>query len=127
MKEIWLIAFGLLWSVQFWLFGMQRATLLISRNAGIEWRGGGELLLPGWYPVTWIIIISKWALLLAMAILWTWKVALGLMVIGYILSISLPIQYSMYKGILKKRVDQIMQEDNELAQQLQDMLDSAPF
>lgn len=61
MEGIWLVAFGLLWSVQFWLFGMQRATLLISRNAGIEWKGGGELLLPGWYPVTWLIISASGA------------------------------------------------------------------
>lgn len=62
-----------------------------------------------------------------MAILWSWKVALSLIIAGYILSITLPIQYSMYKGILKKRVNQIMREDNELAQQLREMLDSAPF
>lgn len=127
MEKIWFIAFGLLWSVQFWLFGMQRATLLISRNAGIEWKGGGEFLLPSWYPVTWLIIISKWGLLFAMAILWSWKIALGLMITGYILSIILPIQYSMYKGILKKRINQIQLEDDELAQQLLGMLDSSPF
>jgi hypothetical protein len=57
--ETWLSAFGVIWIANFALFGMQRATLLISRKAGIEWEGGGELLLPGWYPLTWVVRIGK--------------------------------------------------------------------
>lgn len=66
------------WIVEFGLFGMQRASLLISRSAGIEWRGGGELLLPPWFPLTWGAIASKWILLLAMAIKGRWGLAIVL-------------------------------------------------
>ena len=127
MEIKWLIAFGVLWFIHLALLGMQRATLLISRNAGVEWRGGGELLLPRWYPVTWIVIIGKWGLLLAMAILWDWKVALGLAIAGYIVSIVIPIPYRAYKEIFRRRVDQLMQQDPTLASQLREILESAPF
>jgi len=106
---------------------MQRATLLISRKAGMEWRGGGELLLPGWYPVTWVVIIGKWSLLVAMAIFWDWRFALGLAIGGYLLSIVLPIPYAAYKGVFRKRVNQLMRQDPNVAMQLQQMLDEAPF
>ena len=125
--EIWLIAFAIIWIINFVLFGMQRATLLISRNAGIEWKGGGELLLPKWYPVTWVIIICKWSLLIAMAIYFDWRYAIGLAVVGYILSVVLPIPYSAYKGAFRRRVNQYMNQDPTVATQLQQMLDDAPF
>ncbi len=127
MEAKWLIAFGLVWLVHFALFGMQRTTLLISRNAGVEWKGGGELLLPRWYPVTWLVIVGKWGLLLAMAILWDWKIALGLAIGGYIVSVVVPIPYRAYKGVLRRRVNQLRRQDPMVASQLEGMLDSAPF
>jgi len=109
------------------LFGMQRATLLISRKAGVEWRGGGELLLPSWYPVTWLIIIGKWVLLIAIAVFWDWRFALGLAIGGYVLSVVIPIPYGAYKGIFRRRVEQLMSQDPEVATQVQQMLDAASF
>jgi len=120
-----LIAFAVIWIINFALFGMQRATLLISRRAGIEWRGGGEILLPSWYPVTWAVIICKWGLLVAMAIFCNWRYALCLAIGGYFLSIVLPIPYSVYKGIFRKRVNQLMQQNPTMAMQLQRMLSSS--
>jgi hypothetical protein len=125
--EMWLVSFGIIWITEFVLFGMQRATLLISREAGIEWRGGGELLLPRWYPVTWVIRVCKWGLLLAMVVYWDWRYTLGLAIGGYFLSIVLPIPYRAYKGVFRKRVNQLMQQDSNVAIQLQKMLDEAPF
>lgn len=125
--EFWLVAFGVIWIVEFVLFGMQRATVLISRKAGIEWRGGGELLLPRWYPVTWVLIIAKWGLLIAMAIFWDWRYALGSAIGGYLLSVVLPIPYGAYKGTFRKRVNQLRRKDPYVAIQLQQMLDGAPF
>ncbi len=125
--DVWLIAFAVIWIINFALFSMQRATLLISRKAGFEWRGGGELLLPSWYPVTWVVIISKWCLLIAMAIYFDWKYAIGLAVGGYLLSVVLPIPYSAYKGVFRRRVNQLMNQDPTVAAQLQKMLDEAPF
>ena len=125
--KIWIVTFFIIWIVEFILFGMQRATLLISRNAGIEWRGGGELLLPRWHQITWLIKISKWALLIVMAIYLDWKYALGLTIGGFILSTLLPIPYSKYKGIFRKRVKQLMVQESNLAIQLERMLNNAPF
>lgn len=127
MEANWLIAFGIVWLIHLVLFGMQRATLLISRNAGIEWRGGGELLLPSWYPVTWLVIVGKWGLLLAMVIFWDWKVALGLAIGGYIGTVVIPIPYGAYKRIFRRRVERLMHQDPMIATQLREMLDSAPF
>ena len=127
METAWLSVYAVVWIVHFALFGMQRAALLISRKAGIEWRGGGELLLPRWYPVTWLVIIGQWVLLIAMAIFWDWKFALGLAVGGYLLSVVVPIPYQAYKGIFRRRVKELESEDPEIATQLQQMLEGAPF
>lgn len=127
MEMNWLIAFGLIWVVEFALFGMQRATLLISRNAGVKWRGSGELLLPSWYPITWLVIIGKWGLLVAIAIFWDWRFALGLAIGDFIVSSVVPIPYGAYKKIFQRRVNQLMLQDHIFASQLQKMLDSSPF
>ncbi len=127
MEAAWLSAFAIVWIVHFALFGMQRATLLISRKAGIEWRGGGKLLLPSWYPLTWIVIIGKWSLLIAMAVFWNWKIALGLAIGGYVLSVVAPIPYQAYKGIFRRRVNELMRQDPEVATQLKRMLEGAAF
>lgn len=127
MEANWLILFWSVWLAEFVLFGMQRATLLISRKAGIAWSGGGELLSPSWYPATWLVIIGKWVLLVAMAIFWNWKIALGLAIGGFILSVVVPVPYEIYKSVFRRRVSQLMQRDPLVATQLQKMLDSAPF
>lgn len=125
--KIWIFIFAIIWMFNFLLFGMQRGTLLISRNAGIEWKGGGELLLPKWYPITWIFIISKWGFLLAMAYYADWKYALGLAIISFFLTMIVPIPYRLYKGIYRQNVTSIMQKDPILGIRLKIMLDGAPF
>ena len=127
MEATWLSAYVVVWIIHFALFGMQRATLLNSRNAGIEWRGGGKLLLPRWYPVTWLVIIGQWALLIAMAVFWDWKIALGLAIGGYVLSVVVPIPYQVYKGIFRRRVKELMRQDPQVATQLLQMLEGTPF
>ncbi len=127
LEAAWLSAFAVVWIVHFALFGMQRATLLISRTAGIEWRGGGELLLPSWYPVTWLVIVGKWGLLVTMAIFWDWKFAVGLAVGGYVLSVVVPIPYQAYKGIFRRRVEELIRQDPEVGMELRQMLEGAPF
>lgn len=77
--------------------------------------------------MTWLVIIGKWGLLLAMAILWDWKVALGVAIGGYIGTIVIPIPYRFYKGIFRRKVNQLMHQDPVIATQLREMLDSAPF
>ncbi len=121
--NIWVIAFIVVWIIEFALFGMQRATLLISRRAGIEWRGGGELLLPRWFPASWCVIISKWCLLIAMAILWDWRYSIGLAIGGYIFSVVLPIPYSAYNGVFRKRIDELTHQAPYMAMQLKEVFE----
>lgn len=119
----WIIAYGAIWIIYFWLFGLQRTTLKISRINQIEWRGRGEALLPKWYPITWLITIGKWLLILAMAIFGDWRYALGLAIIGWVLSIIVPIPYSFYKKILQKRIDK--ENSTGLSLMLQAWLDKS--
>lgn len=126
MDTVWVSAYAVVWVIWFVLFGMQRATLLASRKAGYEWRGGGELLLPKWYPITWIVIVGRWALLGAMAVLWSWKVALALLVVSFILSSILPIPYGMYRPIFQRRVNEVTNYEPDVGFELQRMLDGAP-
>jgi len=106
---------------------MQRATLLISRNAGVEWKGGGELLLPSWYPLTWFVILLRWGILLAMAVFWSWQFALAVAVVGAVLTTVLPIPYAAYKGIFRRRVHELTLRNPIVGVQLEQMLERVPF
>lgn len=124
---MWLTIYCVVWIVKFALFGMQRASLLISRNAGIEWHGGGKLLLPTWYPLSWLVIIASWGLLIAIALFWSWKLAIALWIGSYLLGIIVPIPYSAYKGVFQRRIDQVMHQNPVIGIQLKEMLDNSPF
>ncbi|NLA48704.1 MAG: hypothetical protein GX876_04500 [Bacteroidales bacterium] len=104
------IAFIISWIIEFYLFGMQRASLKISRHNNMEWRGIREHLLPNWYPLTWIVRIAKYGLLVAILIVLNWKLAIGLLVIGSILSIIIPIPYRpLYKKHSEKKWEKLNQ------------------
>jgi hypothetical protein len=48
------VAFAVLFLVNFAAFGMQRATLLMSREAGVPSQISA-LLLPSWFPAVWLV------------------------------------------------------------------------
>ena len=122
------IAFIISLITEFYLFGMQRATLKISRHNNVEWRGIGEQLLPDWYPLTWIVRIAKYGLLVAILFLIDWKLAIGLFVIGFILSTIIPIPYRLlYKKTFRKKVGKIKLIDQEAGQLFTEMLDNTDF
>ncbi|MDA0195279.1 MAG: hypothetical protein O2951_09575 [Bacteroidetes bacterium] len=122
------IAFIISWIIEFYLFGMQRASLRISRHNNVEWRGIGEQLLPKWYPLTWIVRIAKYGLLVAILIVLDWKLAIGLLVIGFILSTIIPIPYRpLYKKTFRKKVEKIKSIDKEAGQLFTAMLDNTNF
>jgi ABC-type multidrug transport system fused ATPase/permease subunit len=123
-----LIAFYIIWIVEFYLFGMQRASLRISRHNNVEWRGIGEQLLPNWYPITWIIRLAKYGLLVAILFVIQWKLALGLLVISFILATIIPIPYRLlYKKTFRKKVEKIKSIDQEAGQFFTEMLDNTDF
>lgn len=122
------IAFMILWIIGFYLFGMQRASLKISRHNNVKWRGIGEQLLPNWYPLTWIVIIAKYSLLIAILIVINWKVSIILLIISFILSIIIPIPYRfLYKKTFRKKVEKIKSIDHEAGQLFTEMLDNTDF
>jgi hypothetical protein len=122
------IAFIITWIIEFYLFGMQRASLRISRHNNVEWRGIGEQLLPSWYPLTWIVRIVKYGLLITLLIVLDWKLTIGLWVISFILSIIIPIPYRpLYKKIFRRKVEKIKSIDQEAGQIFSELLDNTDF
>lgn len=122
------IAFVISWIIEFYLFGMQRASLKISRHNNVEWRGIGEQLLPNWYPLTWIVRIAKYGLLVAILIVIDWKLAVGLLVISFIVSTIIPIPYRLlYKKAFRKKVEKIKAIDQEAGQLFTEMLNNTNF
>lgn len=123
-----IISFIITWIVEFYLFGMQRATLKICRHNNVRWKGIGEQLLPDWYPLTWIVIITKYGLLIAILIVLDWKTAIGLLVTSFILSTIIPIPYrSLYKKTFRKKAEKIKSIDQEAGQTLAELLEKTDF
>ena len=65
-------------------FGMKRATLLLSREAEVSSQVTA-MLLPAWYPAVWLPRVAKWALLLYVALSWSWWVAIVLAILDLVL------------------------------------------
>lgn len=123
-----IITFIVIWVLEFYLFGMQRASLIISRNNNVEWLSFAEQLLPSWYPLTWIVRIAKYGILLVIFIVINWKPAIILLVVGFILSSILPIPYKLlYKRAFRKRVRKIQSIDQEAGHMFTRMLNNAGY
>ena len=90
-----LIAFAFCFLLEFLALGMRRATLLMSREADVPAKIGA-ILLPSWFPIVWLVRICKWGILITIVFLWSWSVAIGLLVANVILSSILPIPYGIY-------------------------------
>jgi ABC-type multidrug transport system fused ATPase/permease subunit len=122
------IAFIISWIIELYLFRMQRASLRISRHNNVEWRGIGEQLLPQWYPLTWIVRLVKYGLLVVILIVIDWKLAIGLLVISFVLSLIIPVPYRpLYKNIFRKKVEKIKSIDQEVGKLLTEMLNNTDF
>lgn len=91
---------------EFYLFGMQRGSLKISRQNAIPWRGFGEVFLPKWFfSAVWISRIVKYGVLIFILISYGWKFGLILFGAVFLFSIILPIPYKLfYYKIYKKSI-----------------------
>ncbi len=116
-----LAVFVVTFSLEFAAFGMQRATLLISREAEVPYQVAAALL-PSWFPATWILRIAKWGSLLAITFTWSWGTAGGLLVADFILSAILPIPYGAYMPIFVKRAAKIKNENAKAGELLEQIL-----
>lgn len=121
IHQLLLVVFGVAFSLEFIAFGMQRATLLIAREADVPYQFA-KALLPTWFPAIWIIRITKWGGLLTITYTWSWGVACGLFVVDFILSAILPIPYSLYTPVFRKRVARIKEENSETGELLERIL-----
>jgi hypothetical protein len=123
-----IVVFVIIWLIEFYLFGMQRASLLISRQNNVEWRGVGEYLLPNWYPVTWLIRILKYGLLIAILIIINWKWAFGLLCLSFIILTITPIPYRFfYKKTFRNKANKIINIDYEAGTFMKEMLEKSGF
>lgn len=116
------------WLIMLYLFGMQRATLLISRTSEVDWKNAGVYLLPKWYPVTWVFRIAKWCILILVFWQVGWPIGLGCLIADVVLTGVFPIPYkALYSGIFKKRVEQISSQDPELGEMFRTLLGNSGF
>ncbi|MGM0564516.1 MAG: hypothetical protein ACQES2_09305 [Pseudomonadota bacterium] len=126
--EALMITFFMVWLIEFYLFGMQRASLLIARNNKIDWKTVGPYLLPTWYPVTWLIRTTKWALIIALFVYAGWQIGLSFIVAGFVLSAIVPIPYkSLYAGTFRRSANRIEHQNPEAAELLRRMLTNSGF
>jgi len=123
---ILLLVFCIAFILEFGAFGMQRATLLMSREAGVSPKIGA-LLLPKWFPIVWLVRLIKWAVLIYIAFAWSWILAGGLLVVNFILSTFLPIPYSIYIPSFRSRIDEIKANDREAGTALEQMFNMSKF
>lgn len=116
------------WFIMLYLFGMQRATLLISRTNNVDWKDVGVHLLPKWYPITLLLRIVKWALLIVVFWQVGWIVGLACLVADIVLTGIFPIPYkALYSGIFNKRVTELSNQDPELGSMFRLILKNSGF
>ena len=119
-----IILFVVLACVVFLAFGMQRTTLLLSREANAP-AGSTALLLPMWFPAVWLPRVGKWALVLYIGTTWSWPLALGVAVADFLLAVFLPIPHRMYVSLFRRRIDQLRSSNPEIAHALDELLRSS--
>lgn len=116
-----LTSFAILAFLTFAAFGMQRTTLLLSREANTSSRYTA-MLLPAWFPAVWLLVIAKWVLLLNIAVSWSWLMATGFLIGEFSLSAVLPIPYQIYMPTFRRRIVQLRSKNPELADTLDALL-----
>lgn len=100
-----LFLYVLLWLANFYLFGMQRATLLISRSLKINYIDVAFFFLPYNYTLkVWFIRILKIIVLILIFYFYSFYTSLYVAACGYLLSIVCPIPYKIlyFKKFLNK-------------------------
>ena len=122
--QVLIVIFVAAFMLEFAAFGMQRAILLLSREAEIPYQVAAALL-PFWFPAVWVLRITKWGALIVIAFSWSWAVAIGLLFADFVLSTVLPIPYGMYTPSFRRRIEQIKQKDFESGEFLERVLNAS--
>lgn len=116
------------WLIMLYLFGMQRATLLISRTSNVDWKSVGAHLLPKWYPITMLFRFAKWSVLILVFWQVGWMIGLVCLIADIVLTGFVPIPYkTLYSGIFNRRVAELSNQDPELGSTFRSLLDNSGF
>ncbi len=116
--------YAALWLAEFGFFGLQRTLLLMAREHEAEFKHVAPLL-PGWFGVSWLAAIGKWAVLGLIA--WTQGIWLALVLAGagFVLSNVLPIPHRWYQPLLRKQALVVMRVSPEYGMRLTRMLEES--
>jgi hypothetical protein len=125
-KELLILGYVGLFISVFAAFGMQRATLVMSRQSGLPYQMT-SMLLPAWFPLVWIPRIAKWSVLVAIAFSWSWILAVVVLFVDIVLSSVLPIPYQMYMSSFRKRIQHIRQDQPALPEALEELVDASKY
>lgn len=128
LKILLIVTFGIIWLIEFYLFGMQRALLLISRYNNIKISEISQYLLPKWYNVILLVKLLKYGLLIIILVKFNWILSVSLLTISFILKTILPIPYNLlYKRFFRKKAEKIKSIDNEAGINLINLLMKSEF
>lgn len=111
MKEFVIVMYILIYFVELYFFGLQRATLLISREFNLNYKDYKSFLLPDWNYFSLISSIIKYLLLVGIIFYYGWWIGGAIWIGSFILSTIFPFPYkflyrnsivnSMYKNSIR--------------------------
>lgn len=123
----YVIIFLVVWIIEFYLFGLQRASLLITRESDLDYSTYGPLLLPDWYPITWIFRIGKYILLVVILFI-NWRWSIGLFLIQFLASLVIPIPYKfLYSDIFRNKLHKLRMTNMNSSMACEFMLKKAGY
>lgn len=100
--KLLIACYGLLFIINFLLFGMQRTALLIDR----EFEGSYVMaVLPKWLAFARLFLLGKITILAILLYIGQWPYALALIVADFILGAALPIPHKLYRETLRSRAE----------------------
>lgn len=101
--------FILIGIIEIYFFGMQRFSLLISRELEIDPKLGRKLMLPDWFSLNILLSITKYGIFFYSLYAFDWKIALGLFALIFLISAIVPIPYKfLYTSIFSKTLEKRM-------------------
>lgn len=111
MENILYTAFTLLTLLNFYFFGMQRYSLLISRKLEIDPKLGKKLMLPDWFILDLVLTILKYGIFIYCVIKFNWVIVLSILAISFLISSFLPIPYKrLYSKLFNKTLSRRLLE-----------------
>lgn len=119
-----IVLFVILWIINFYFFGMQRAVLMIRRVNDIP-KNVADFFLPNYYALHWLVSILKWIVIIV-SFKTGWVLPVAFIVVGTLLQSVLPIPYrSWYYGVFQKRIDLVKAQNKARGETLEELLRNA--